>query len=442
MVVIKTLAIIISKLVHFLGKLLGRGSSLPGEIAMKIDKNILNKLKLPETVIMVTGSNGKTTTTEMIASVFEENGYTVGYNYEGSNLTAGVATMLLNYSDLRGNVKKDVIVIESDERFAKYTCKYIKPKYFVVTNLYRDQLTRNGHPELIYKIIGDAITDEMHLILNTDDPLSSQYGIGRKKVTYVGVDKTDLSMNENTSVYNDAVYCPYCKEKLKYEYYHFSHIGNYRCTKCGHKKQDADYKVTNLDLNTGKVTINEKETITLSMKSFYNVYNSLFAYAVASLEGIKGEDIAKSLDNYTIKNDRVQTFKVNDKEIGMLLTSKHENSISYNQSIDFIIRENIPCTVVVLIDAISRKYYTSETSWLWDIDFEKLNSPNVKNIIAAGKYAYDIAVRLKYTDIDENKVSITTDLDELDDLVNKHPNEKVYLVTCFSDRMKFLNRRK
>ena len=419
-----------------------RGSSLPGKIALKLDKNIISKLKLPENIIMVTGSNGKTTTTEMIATIFMENGYNVGYNFEGSNLTDGVATMLLNYSNLKGEVKKDVIIIESDERFAKHTCKYIKPKYFVVTNIFRDQLTRNGHPQLIYKIIGDAITDDMHLVLNTDDPLSSLYGKDRQNVTYVGVDKNKYSKKENDSSYNDGVYCPNCQEKLNYEYYHFSHIGSYICPKCGHKKQDAEYKVTDLDLETGKITINNESAITLSMKSYYNVYNTLLAYAVAAQEGIERENIVKALDNYIIKNDRVQTFEVNGKTKGMLLTSKHENSISYNQSIDFIVRENIPCTVIILIDAISRKYYTSETSWLWDIDFEKLNAPNIKNIIAAGKYAYDITVRLKYANIDENKILITTDFDDLDELVNNHSNEKVYLITCFSDRMKFLNRRK
>ena len=146
----KSIIILVNKILYFIGKCLKRGSSLPGKVALKLDKNILSKIQLPEDVIIVTGSNGKTSTTEMIYNVLKSNGYNVGTNKEGSNQTEGVTTMILNECNLRGKVKKDVLVIESDERYLRYTTKYIKPKYLVVTNLYRDQMTRNGHPELIY----------------------------------------------------------------------------------------------------------------------------------------------------------------------------------------------------------------------------------------------------------------------------------------------------
>ena len=199
----KSFIIILNKIIYKLGKILKKGSSKPGQVALKLDKDILAKVTLPENVIVVTGSNGKTSTTELIYNVLNDNGYSVGCNLEGSNQTEGVTTMILNNCNLKGEVDKDVLVIESDERYLRHTLKFFKPKYLIVTNLYRDQMTRNGHPELIYDIIKEAISDGVHLILNTDDPLSSLYGYKRDAVTYFGMNETGLSTKENTSVYDD-----------------------------------------------------------------------------------------------------------------------------------------------------------------------------------------------------------------------------------------------
>lgn len=436
----KIFIILIAKFIYLIGKLAHRGSSLPGKVALKLDKNILKKIKLPENIIMVTGSNGKTSTTEMIYNVFKENGYNVGCNIEGSNQTEGVTTLILNSCSLTGKVKKDILVIESDERYLRRTVKYIKPKYLVVTNLYRDQMTRNGHPELIYDIIKEAITDDMHLILNTDDPLSSLYGYKRENVTYIGVNKNEMDTENQTSVYNDTKYCPNCKHLLKYEYYHFAHVGSYKCPECGHGRKNPDFAITSIDLHTGDITINEKYKIQMNLKSLYNAYNLLSTFAVAKLIGVEEENIRRTLNDYVIKNDRVQTFDIAGKK-GMLLTSKHENSISYDQSLQYIVKEDKPCTVVIIVDAVSRKYFTSETSWLWDIDFELLKADCVKTVILSGKYVNDLTIRLKYANVSKEKIIATPDLDEMMKAVKESTNENIYIVTCFSDRMKFLDRR-
>ena len=434
----KVLIIIICKITRFLGKLFHRGSSLPGYIAIKLDKNILSKMTLPENIIMVTGSNGKTTTTEMIASSLSKNGYNVGTNKEGSNQIAGVATMIINNSNIFGKCKKDALVIESDERYTKDTCKYIHPKYLVVTNLYRDQMTRNAHPESVYDAVKDSIDDNMHLILNADDPLSSLLGFNRKNVTYVGIEENDLSTKENNSVYNDGVYCPNCKSKMKYDYYHFSHIGKYECTNCNFKRHEPDYKIDNIDLEKGVIQINSQE-FKLHMKGFYNAYNLLYTYACLSLMKINDEQIVKALDDYNIKNDRVQNFNLNNNE-AILLTSKHENSINYNQNIDYILRENKPFTVCFILDSISRKYFTTDTSWLWDIDFEKLNNDLVNKIVLAGKYSPDLMIRFNYTGVNKEKIIKISDLDEMVNYLNKDKSEVIYVLTCFADRMKFIER--
>ncbi len=347
--------------------------------------------------------------------------------------------MILNNSNLRGVVTKDALVIESDERYLRHTLKFFKPNFLVVTNLYRDQMTRNGHPEHIFEIIKEAGLEDIHLVLNADDPLSSLYGLNRKDVTYFGMNKTEISKTENDGRYNDGIYCPNCKHEMKYDYYNFAHIGGFRCTNCEHKRKEPDFAVTKIDLKSGEVEINNKYKLNLSMRSIYMAYNFLSAFSVASLVGIDNEKIIKSLNNYILKNDRIQKFNIDNHE-GMLLTSKHENSIAYNQSIEYIIKENKPCMVVVIVDQISRKYFTSETSWIWDIDFEKLNANCVKKIVFAGKYVNDLISRAKYSQMDKTKIESFESIDDMMNYVKANLVGDIYVVTCFTDRDKFMNR--
>ena len=141
------LAILACRLGRAVGRLCGRGSSLPGKLALKICPDVLSRMQLPKTVIAVTGSNGKTSTVEMIAAILTAAGKRVVYNKEGSNQIEGVTTLILGSATLRGRVPADVLLLESDERYAARTFRYFRPTLFVVTNLCRDQLTRNGHPE-------------------------------------------------------------------------------------------------------------------------------------------------------------------------------------------------------------------------------------------------------------------------------------------------------
>ncbi|MBR0461934.1 MAG: DUF1727 domain-containing protein [Erysipelotrichaceae bacterium] len=433
----KTLAILICKLTRNIGKLVGRGSSLPGLIALKTDPNILSKLKLPKYVIAVTGSNGKTSTVEMIKGVLEAAGLRVAYNAEGSNQTEGVTTFMLENANLKGEIQSDVVLMESDERYARHTFKHFVPTHYVITNLYRDQLTRNGHPEWIYKIIEDSIHPGSELILNADDPLVNS--LKGESCVYYGIDRYGDSKEKNTSVYNDGAYCPVCRKPMTYEYYHYNHIGKYECKSCGYKRNEPKYRISTVDLDEGYLIIDDKYRINLALKSIYNAYNILATYALGRELNISPEIIADTLNNYILKNGRVKQFKVNGKE-GTLLASKHENSISYNQSLRVVGNHKGDVTVFIMVDAISRKYFTSETSWLWDIDFELLSSRNIKKIILAGQYASDVAERLSYAGLDFNNIHIEKDIAKAVDYLGEEAIGHIYAVTCFSDQHKLLSR--
>ncbi len=431
--------ILVCRLAYFAGHLIGRGSSLPGKIALKMYPDILSKVKLPDSVIAVTGSNGKTSTVEMITHVLQKEGMRVVSNKEGSNMDWGIAAVILYNCTLGGRFKADVLVLETDERYAKLTFADFSPTHYVITNLYRDQLTRNGHPEWVYEAIRESVPDKCTLFINTDDPLISCLGIGRENVVRFGMDKQSFSTGVNTSVYDDGAFCPVCKSRMRYDYRHYNHIGAYICDNCGHRKQPAEFAVTAVDLESGVITVNGKYDITLSFRSIYNVYNILACFAVCANVGIPPQNIAADISDYVLKSGRVVEYTLGESE-GTFLVSKHENSVSYDQSLRYILGQNTPCGVIIIVDAVSRRYSTGEISWLWDIDFELLNAPCVEHIYLLGKHAPDLETRFSYTEIPPDKITALPDIETAVEEIAAKKHARLYTVTCFSDKEKFLSK--
>lgn len=431
------LAIIVCKLLRFVGKLVKKGSSLPGKYALKICPDVLRRVTLPPSVIAVTGSNGKTSTVEMIAAILRAGGKTVVYNEEGSNQIEGVTTLILCNSSLGGKMKGDVLLLESDERYARRSFQWFHPTHFVITNLYRDQLTRNGHPEWVYDAILPAIHPETTLVLNADDPLVSCFAEKHEKVKWFGLDRCSISTEEHHGVYHDGARCPVCQGLMEYDWYHYEHIGQYRCTDCGHHRHDTDFAVTALDLEGGKLVIDGETEISLAFRSIYNVYNILAAWSAGSLAGVDKGTMASVINNYILKNGRMVQFTLGGHH-GTLLTSKHENSVAYDTNLGYIANTKAPCEVLIIVDAISRKYFTGETSWLWDIDFDQLNCEQVKKIVLCGKYVNDLAMRFDYTDIPAEKIICYDTVAQAAEALKAEGGEELYVVTCFSDRDKLL----
>ncbi len=433
----KFLAILVCKLGRFVGKMIGKGSSMPGKAALKICPDILSRVQLPQHIIAVTGSNGKTSTVEMIAAILRADGQTVVYNEEGSNQIEGVTTLVLTNSTFGGKMKADVLLIESDERYAAKSFKFFHPTEFVITNLYRDQLTRNGHPEYVYDAILPALHPDTKLLLNADDPLSSCFAQGRKSVKWFGLDHCATDLPAPSGAYHDGAYCPVCHAPMVYDYVHYNHIGAFRCTKCDHHKMDTDYTATALDLENGVLTLDGTTTIQLAFRSIYNVYNILAAYAACRECGVSNEVISKVINHYILKNGRMQTFTLGQRH-GTLLTSKHENSIAYDTNLRYVTSTKEDCVVLIIVDAVSRKYFTSETSWLWDIDFDLLNCDHVKKVILSGQYCNDLAERFSFTSLPADRWSVQPDIAAAAAELAESGREELYVVTCFSDRDKLL----
>lgn len=434
----KILAILLCKLAHAVGKPLGKGSSLPGKLALKLCPDILSRLTLPKYIVAVTGSNGKTSTVELLAHILTQNGMTVAYNKEGSNQIEGVTTFLLCAATLGGRVKRDAVLLESDERFARHTFKHLTPTHYVILNLYRDQLTRNAHPQWMYDIVKESVKPGVHLVLNADDPMVARYGLHHDgPVTWFGVDRQPDDFDTNHGAYRDGAYCPECLSPMEYGFYHFNHIGSYRCARCGLHRHDPDYAATALDLPGQAMTVNG-QSLYLALPSYYHAYNTLAAFALCRELGLAADRIAAAIDGHALQSGRVVTFTLGEHR-GTLLTSKHENSISYDQSIRAATQSGEDCTVLVIVDAVSRKYFTSETSWLWDIEFDGLAAPCVKEVVLAGRYCHDLAARFAYTGVDPAKVAVIGDISAAADHLKAAAQGHIYVITCFSDKDKILS---
>ena len=201
------LALIVGKILSTIGRINGKGTNLPGDLALKVDPKLLAKFRFKGKVIAVTGSNGKTTTTNILTFILNQAGHTVISNQKGSNLTGGVSTTLINHADFKGNVDADFVVLEVDERFSRLIFKDFAPDYLICTNLFRDQLTRNGNIDVIINKLEEAIAPTVKLILNANDPISADLAINNKRI-YYGLANTEYSAKDVINITHDAKVCP------------------------------------------------------------------------------------------------------------------------------------------------------------------------------------------------------------------------------------------
>ncbi len=417
----RIIAILAGRFVSFAGKFVGRASNLPGQIALKICPDFLKHFTFKGKVIAITGSNGKTTTTNMIAHVLRENGYKVVCNKEGANLTPGIATTLLNNCTMSGYVDADFTVLEVDERFARFIFKYFSPDIFTLTNLVRDQLYRNGNPDLVMDKVNEAISPSVKLVLNGNDPISMELAPDNIRV-YYGMGKTSLSQLTNDYITHDAKVCPRCFNPLDYSYYHYNHIGGFSCSSCQFKTPELKYENSHVDFETGEATING--TV---FKSNHNMpYHYLNVTAVVATCMEAGLDISqckKPLDSFIMDKERLDSFQVNGRKAICLLSK--QNSVSMDQSINFTLSQKGDKTVVFMVN---NAYYIDkkDISWIYDTTFEKLIG-QVDSIICSGSRAYDVAIRLELGGFDMSKVHVDTKLENLKDVL-KSTKGDIYLL--------------
>ena len=419
-----------AKAVFVLLRLLKRNATMyPGYIALKICPDYLARTKKSPNVLCVTGTNGKTTTTNMVADILSQSGMKVVSNRYGSNINTGVATALTHSVSVFGKPKIDALVLEVDERFSRLILPFIKPDYLVVTNLFRDSIKRNAHPEYIFSILDTYVPETTKLILNADCLQSSQLLKNNERV-YFGIDRLDTDVTECVNLINDFSICPVCDEKLKFNYLRYHHIGNAYCPKCGFKSYEANYRLTDIDYDNKTITIEQNGAASvypMVNRALYNIYNELAAISLMSEFGVDLEKVKEYMRKISVTQTRYKEDKAGKTEI-IRTMAKGQNSVSCSRTLDFVGHENGARTVFIMIDDLFERHDSSEfVGWIYDADFEFLNTPDIRQIVLAGPRCFDYKLRLLIAGVPEDRILCEEDEFKAVDIMDKDI-DKLYLL--------------
>ncbi len=397
-----------SKLAYSALRMLGRNASyLPGEIAVHICPDFIGYLTKPETVICVTGTNGKTTTSNLLNSVLTECGYDVLNNSLGSNVHGGVASALMSQSTFSGKPKKKIVVLEVDERSSLLVYKHLTPDFLIVNNIMRDSIKRNAHTEFISYILNTAVPAETKVILNADDIICASLVPQCKNRTYFGVDAEAPATAELPFV-RDIVYCPICGGELKYDYVRFNHIGRCKCEKCGWGSPERDFTVTALDRENDTFTVSHdggETVLRLVNDNIVNVFNCCGAFALLSRFGLSDETIKNAFEKLEIVKTRLDTVRVKDINITMLL-AKGQNPVACTRCYAYAAEDKArnKCLLLVNDDKEDNINNSESTCWLYDCDFSYFADESIAEVIFVGPRCKDTYLRALIAGVDPAKI--------------------------------------
>lgn len=363
---------------------LGAASVLPGAIASRIQPKILSLLsrQVRQGIILIAGTNGKTTTSLLLRTMLERQGWRVTHNATGANLVNGLITALLENTNLAGKLSADYAILEVDENILPKVLPQIRPNIILCLNLFRDQLDRYGEVDTISQRWQKAIAPlppETAIIINADDPTLSHLGQNlHQRVLYFGLNEPEHYLEEIPHAV-DSIYCPSCGHSLDYQGVYLSHLGDFRCPSCGFSKS--------------QVTIDSSQWPQILI-GLYNKYNTLAAVLAAQTIGVKEDTILDTINNFQAAFGRAEELEFNGVKIRILLS---KNPVGMNETIRTVnqIKKagGASTSLMVLND---RTPDGTDVSWIWDVDTEKLVASG-GTIVVSGDRVYDMALRLRYS---------------------------------------------
>ena len=388
------------------------GTALPGLVALTIDPDFIAALAsdLAQGVVLVSGTNGKTTTTRMLSDIVRATGWAPTHNRSGSNLERGIAGALLTESTWRGEPSGDIGLFEVDEASLPLVLARISPRVVLVTNLFRDQMDRYFEIDQLARRIGDAIAKldpRVTLVLNADDPIVAWLGQRHTgPVVYFGVDDPTVG-GRVPQVISDATRCPRCKQPLRYERVVLAHEGDWSCPSCGLARPDRDVAATRVALTPVSSEIQLRtavasafDPVRVPIAGLYNAYNALAALAVARALDIALPTAAVAIANFRPAFGRLEQVAVDGREMRLILV---KNPAGFNAAIGALLETGRrPRLLAALND---RDADGRDVSWIWDADFETL-APAVEHAVVTGIRSRDLANRLKYAGVARERIEV------------------------------------
>ncbi|HVC11435.1 MAG TPA: MurT ligase domain-containing protein [Burkholderiales bacterium] len=378
----------------------GGGTTLPGDVARAIDPRVLSKLSqdLNQGSIVITGTNGKTTTARLITWLLEGAGHRVVANRAGANLIFGVTAAALDRADAGGNLRADWGVFEIDEASLPKAVAELQPRVTLVMNLFRDQLDRYGELESIAIKIESALAalpENARAILNADDPRVAEIGLGLPSAPlWYGLDDTSIAARELPHA-ADARTCPRCGSSLHFDAVYVGHDGVYHCPNGDFARPTPELTATKIELNgfVSLATTIDGTRIDFPLGGLYNCYNVLAAFAAARTIGLEPDYIAERMRTFSAAFGRQERMEFRGRNLNLVLS---KNPAGFNETLRTAV--DLAHGNSFLIGLNDRKADGTDVSWIWDVDFEMLKD-KARVVVPAGTRAHDLAVRLKYAGV-------------------------------------------
>ena len=408
-----TLANAAGKITRLVLQAVGRGATaLPGLVTLQLDPDFITAVtrSLPHGVVLVSGTNGKTTTARMLADIAAAAGWSPIHNRSGSNLERGIATALLADSSWRGEPRGDIGLFEVDEASLPRVLRRVAPRVVLITNLFRDQLDRYFEIDQLAKRIGDALAaldPTAVLVLNADDPIVASLGMRhRGTVVYFGVDDPSVGGRVPQTI-SDATRCPRCKSPLSYERVILAHEGEWSCGECGLVRPPRDIAAAKvgMDANGSELLLRMPATsafdpVRVPLPGLYNAYNALAALAASRALDIALPTAARAIAAFRPAFGRLEQLPVDGRTVRLVLV---KNPAGFNAAISALLETGrTPRLLAALND---RDADGRDVSWIWDADFETL-APAIEHIVATGIRSRDLANRLKYAGVSRERLEV------------------------------------
>ncbi|MDD4200566.1 MAG: MurT ligase domain-containing protein [Eubacteriales bacterium] len=411
----------------------GRGTNLPGKIALKIDSDFISHIRNldPDRTIFVTGTNGKSTTTNLIAHVLNKAGLKVAVNLEGANLIGGVVVSLLKNMGLNGKLKADVVMMETDERFLPIIYKQLPARHLCVTNVQKDQVQRNGEPEIIWRKIASVLNENITIYTNGDEPNTLSLGLKADKCVKYGVDRNALSFDKQSDFFSVTMPCPICHDPIEFAAYNIDNIGPFTCPVCGFGGGQNDYQPRDIDFKekTFKVAGWKYD---FKYSTPYFLYCYVAALSVARTFGVSEEKISEAFADFALQGGRMETIHTAGKDI-KYLRMKQENPETVQSALNVIAEDTSQKVFLLGLDELVdfNPHYTN-TFYTFDCDFRRLIDSGIEKCICfSGTVAYDAGLRMLYDGFDASRLVVlpTNDNEAIISELAKCECDNVYLIT-------------
>ncbi len=406
-----------------------RRSDKPGMASMILCSDFLRFIRKPPLTIAVTGTNGKSSISNMVANMLIMSGKTVAFNDWGANHYAGNARCLLDAVDIFNRSTMDAAVIELDEKISPDVLPYIKPDYIIVNNIARDSMLRNATVEFISGLLRkgvDSVPDSV-VVINSDDPLCSSIGKNNRKV-YFGAE--DLHTDPYPNLVSDFTVCPVCGAAPVYRYRNFRHIGDYYCPQCGFSTPERDLSVLSVDPDASVMTVRysgRELVLPLISSAVFNIYNEASVAALFLDMGITGEDLAGYLKKTVIPSIRETDICVKGINV-YSRAAKGRNTTAVSSVLENISKEPGVKELILALDELYAPGRYETASWIYENDYEYLNRDDIRKIIIFGENRFDHRTAMLMCGIPADKIICIADLSEAAGLVDIKGIDSIYLI--------------